>query len=78
MTKWEKKYRNLGTINDLKNKVDKLQGEVAWALVTEKERTLDPLKRTLQQQEARKPKFVEKVDEAKVFVDFFLHDMLGR
>jgi hypothetical protein len=36
--KWERKYQNLGTLQELKKKVSTLKHEMAWAFVAEKEK----------------------------------------
>ena len=38
MCRWEDKFKNLGTIDDLKQKVKALKHEMAWAFVVEKEK----------------------------------------
>ena len=36
--RWEEKFKNLGTVTDLKEKVTALKHEMAWAFVAEKEK----------------------------------------
>ncbi|XP_076440367.1 structural maintenance of chromosomes protein 6-like isoform X2 [Babylonia areolata] len=63
--KWEEKFKNLGTISDLKEKVKKLKHEMAWAFVVEKEKSLEPEQKRLKSEEARLPKFMQKATESK-------------
>ncbi|XP_025110368.1 structural maintenance of chromosomes protein 6-like isoform X2 [Pomacea canaliculata] len=62
---WEHKFKNLGALSDLKAKVKALKNEMAWAFVLEKEKGLEPLQKALRTEEARLPKFVQKVEESK-------------
>ncbi|XP_070194388.1 structural maintenance of chromosomes protein 6-like isoform X1 [Littorina saxatilis] len=65
VSRWEEKFKNLGTISDLKAKVKLLKHEMAWAFVVEKEKSLEPDQKSIKQEEARLPKFVQKVEEFK-------------
>ncbi|KAK7485360.1 hypothetical protein BaRGS_00023459 [Batillaria attramentaria] len=67
--KWEDKFKNLGAISDLREKVKSLKQEMAWAFVYEKEKKLEPLEKNLRVEEARLPKFVEKAEQAKAKVE---------
>ncbi|KAL8596960.1 hypothetical protein ACOMHN_027906 [Nucella lapillus] len=63
--RWEEKFKNLGTISDLKDKVKLLHYEMAWAFVVKKEKSLKPEQKSLKSEEARLPKFIQKAAESK-------------
>ncbi|XP_055886369.1 structural maintenance of chromosomes protein 6-like isoform X2 [Biomphalaria glabrata] len=62
---WENKFKNLIALTDLKEKIKLLQKEQAWALVSEKEKGLKPLEKTLLAEEAALPRFIDKVEQSK-------------
>ncbi|XP_067678031.1 structural maintenance of chromosomes protein 6-like isoform X2 [Haliotis asinina] len=62
---WEHKFKSLDAIDELKKKVKNLKNEMAWSLVAAKERGLEPIKKKLDQEESRTPKYLKKVEEVK-------------
>ncbi|KAJ8311272.1 hypothetical protein KUTeg_011176 [Tegillarca granosa] len=66
---WEQKFKALDCLDNLQEKVRKLKNEMAWSCVIEKEKGLNPLLKDQRQEEARLPKFVQKVTEAKDNLD---------
>ena len=47
MFEWEQKYKALASLEDLKKKVQRLKDEMAWALISEKEKVNHGLKVSL-------------------------------
>ncbi|XP_052775286.1 structural maintenance of chromosomes protein 6-like isoform X1 [Mya arenaria] len=66
---WERKFKSLTAIDDLKVKIKRLNHELAWSLVQEKEKGMEPLARDRRHEEARLPSFKQKVEEAKHQLD---------
>ncbi|XP_048256019.1 structural maintenance of chromosomes protein 6-like isoform X1 [Haliotis rufescens] len=62
---WEHKFKSLDAIDELKKNVKHLKNEMAWSLVAAKERGLEPIKKKLDQEDSRTPKYVKKVEEVK-------------
>jgi len=67
--KWEQKYNACASLDGLREKVDRLKEEMAWAFVCEKEKMLEGLAKELKAEEARMPKFVQKVEESRKKLD---------
>jgi len=63
--KWEQKYEACASLDKLRDKVDKLKEEMAWAFVCEKEKILEGLTKELKVEEVRTPKFIQKVEESQ-------------
>lgn len=61
----EQKFRDLSTLQELKNKIDNLKGELAWAHVIHLEHSLKPQKRQLEQEQKRTSKYTQMVDKSK-------------
>ncbi|XP_039263379.1 structural maintenance of chromosomes protein 6-like isoform X2 [Styela clava] len=61
----EQKFRDLSTLQELKNKIDNLKGELAWAHVIHLEHSLKPSKRQLEQEQKRTAKYTQMVDKSK-------------
>lgn len=65
VAKWEQKYNAFASLDKLREKIDRLKEEMAWAFVCEKEKILEGLVKELKVEDVRKPKFVQKVEESK-------------
>ena len=64
VAKWEQKYNAFASLDKLREKIDRLKEEMAWAFVCEKEKILEGLAKDLKLEEVRTPKFVQKVEES--------------
>ncbi|XP_078678756.1 structural maintenance of chromosomes protein 6-like [Branchiostoma floridae x Branchiostoma belcheri] len=65
----EQRFKDLATLQELEKKVDGLKNMYAWAQVHELEKQLEPLAKTIKQEEARTPKYDQKVQESMKKVD---------
>ena len=66
---WEQKYSACASLDKLRDKIEKLKQEMAWAFVCEKEKVLEGLAKELKALEVRTPKFVQKVEESQKKVE---------
>ena len=69
VAKWEQKLSAFASVDKLRAKISRLKDEMAWAFVCEKEKVLEGVARELRAEEARTPKFVQKVAESRSRVD---------
>ena len=63
--KYQRAYDACSSIDKLRDKITKLKEEMAWAFVCEKEKLLEKVTRELKAEEARRPKFVQKLEECQ-------------
>ncbi|XP_058469995.1 structural maintenance of chromosomes protein 6-like isoform X1 [Solea solea] len=61
----EECYKSLTSLDEMSTKLEELRKQMAWALVTEMERELEPMKEKLQLDRKSTEKYDEKVDEWK-------------
>ncbi|XP_037541399.1 structural maintenance of chromosomes protein 6-like [Nematolebias whitei] len=61
----EDRYKNLASIGEMHTKLEELQKQMAWTLVSEKEREVEPMKEKLQSDKRSTQKYDEKVEEWK-------------
>ncbi|XP_077388554.1 structural maintenance of chromosomes protein 6 [Festucalex cinctus] len=61
----EERYKNLSSVDEMQSKLEELQKQMAWALVTEMEKELKPMKENLQANKQTTEKYDEKVNEWK-------------
>uniref|UniRef100_A0A3P9MZH7 Structural maintenance of chromosomes protein 6 n=1 Tax=Poecilia reticulata TaxID=8081 RepID=A0A3P9MZH7_POERE len=61
----EDRYKSLASLGEMHTKLEELQKQMAWSLVTEMERELEPVKEKLQADKRSTEKYDEKVDEWK-------------
>ncbi|PIK59309.1 hypothetical protein BSL78_03738 [Apostichopus japonicus] len=64
----EQRFKDIESLNTLREKREKLLKVLAWAHVTEIEQELDVIAKSLNQEENRLPKFETKVEESQVKV----------
>ncbi|XP_071837915.1 structural maintenance of chromosomes protein 6-like isoform X2 [Apostichopus japonicus] len=64
----EQRFKDIESLNTLREKREKLLKVLAWAHVTEIEQELDVIAKSLTQEENRLPKFETKVEESQVKV----------
>ncbi|XP_041832075.1 structural maintenance of chromosomes protein 6 [Melanotaenia boesemani] len=65
----EDRYKSLASLDEMHTKLEELQKQMAWALVAEMEKGLEPMKEKLQLDKRSTEKYDEKVDEWKNKVD---------
>ncbi|XP_008311197.1 structural maintenance of chromosomes protein 6 [Cynoglossus semilaevis] len=61
----EERYKSLASLDEMFTKLEELQKQMAWALVTEMEKELEPMKEKLQSDTRLTDKYDEKVEEWK-------------
>uniref|UniRef100_A0A3Q3ATS2 Structural maintenance of chromosomes protein 6 n=1 Tax=Kryptolebias marmoratus TaxID=37003 RepID=A0A3Q3ATS2_KRYMA len=61
----EERYKSLASVDEMHTKLEELQKQMAWALVSEKEKELEPVRVKLQSDKRSTEKYDEKVDEWK-------------
>ncbi|XP_034383264.1 structural maintenance of chromosomes protein 6 isoform X2 [Cyclopterus lumpus] len=61
----EDRYKNMATLDEMHTKLEELQKQMAWALVIEMEKELEPIQEKLQSGRHSTEKYDEKVDEWK-------------
>lgn len=63
--RYQRAYDACSSIDKLRDKIIKLKEEMAWAFVCEKEKLLEKASKELKAEEARRPKFVQKLEECQ-------------
>jgi len=63
--KYQRAYDACSSVEKLKSKISKLKEEMAWAFVCEKEKKLESVAKELKAEEARRPKFVQKLEDCQ-------------
>lgn len=61
----EDRYKNLASLDEMRTKLEELQKQMAWALVTEMEKELEPVREKLRSDRRSTEKYDEKVEEWK-------------
>ena len=61
----QRMYDACSSVDKLRDKIVKLKEEMAWAFVCEKEKLLEKVSKELKGEEARRPKFVQKLEECQ-------------
>ncbi|KAK2167667.1 hypothetical protein LSH36_25g01011 [Paralvinella palmiformis] len=65
VSEWEHKYKALTSLKNLQSRMEKLKDELIWALVSEQEKGIEPIMKELRLEEARTPKFHQKIKESE-------------
>ncbi|XP_078397707.1 structural maintenance of chromosomes protein 6-like isoform X2 [Cetorhinus maximus] len=65
----EDRYKSLSSLNELQEKLEQLRNQMAWALVIEIEKHLQPIKDRIKTEESRSVKYDQKVEEWQVKVN---------
>ncbi|GCB60225.1 hypothetical protein scyTo_0009135, partial [Scyliorhinus torazame] len=65
----EDRYKSLSSLNELQDKLEQLRNRMAWALVIEVEKQLQPIKDRVKVEENRSVKYDQKVEEWQVKVN---------
>jgi len=66
---WEKKAKAFASIDDLRSKVNTLKNELVWTLVSQDEKKLAELERSLKESGDRRPAHERKVEESQQILD---------
>ncbi|XP_009988372.1 PREDICTED: structural maintenance of chromosomes protein 6 [Tauraco erythrolophus] len=61
-------YKSIGCLNDMRNLLEDLKHKMAWAVVGEMEKEIQPIKEGIRAEEGNTEKFVRKLEECRVKV----------
>ncbi|ESP03334.1 hypothetical protein LOTGIDRAFT_137540, partial [Lottia gigantea] len=64
--KWEQRFKAFNALDMLKERVKQLKNELAWSIVCDKEKGLDPINKKIKEEEAKLPKLKHKTEQIKV------------
>ncbi|XP_065488237.1 structural maintenance of chromosomes protein 6 isoform X2 [Caloenas nicobarica] len=62
----KERYKSFGFVNELRNRLEDLKHEMAWAVVSEMEKEIQPIKEGIRAEEENTEKFVQKLEECQV------------
>ncbi|KFQ63393.1 Structural maintenance of chromosomes protein 6, partial [Pelecanus crispus] len=62
----KKCYKNIAFVNDLRNHLEDLKHKMAWAVVGEMEKEIQPIKEGIRAEEGNTGRFVQKLEECQV------------
>uniref|UniRef100_A0A6G1RB21 Structural maintenance of chromosomes protein 6 n=1 Tax=Hypotaenidia okinawae TaxID=2861861 RepID=A0A6G1RB21_9GRUI len=62
----KERYRSIGFVNELRNQLEDLKHKMAWAVVSEMEKEIQPIKEGIRAEEGNTAKFVQKLEECQV------------
>ncbi|NXI92131.1 SMC6 protein, partial [Psophia crepitans] len=65
----KERYKSIGFVNDMRNHLEDLKHKMAWAVVGEMEKEIQPIKEGIRTEEGHTEKFVQKVEECQVKVN---------
>ncbi|NXH14626.1 SMC6 protein, partial [Bucco capensis] len=65
----KERYKNIGFMNDMRNRLEDLKHKMAWAVVGEMEREIQPIKEGIRAEEENAELFVQKLEECKAKVN---------
>ncbi|XP_062429143.1 structural maintenance of chromosomes protein 6 isoform X2 [Rhea pennata] len=65
----KERYKSIGFVNEMRNNLEDLKHKMAWAVVSEMEREILPIKECIRTEEERAEKFVQKLEECQVKVN---------
>ncbi|NXN74821.1 SMC6 protein, partial [Himantopus himantopus] len=63
------RYKSIGFVNDMRNHLEDLKHKMAWAVVGEMEKEIQPIKEGIRAKEGNTEKFVQKLEECQVKVN---------
>ncbi|NXN94563.1 SMC6 protein, partial [Rhinopomastus cyanomelas] len=63
------RYKSIEFVNDLRNHLEDLKHKMAWAVVSEMEKEIQPIKEVLAAEEENTQKFVQKLEECQLKVN---------
>ncbi|NXL61547.1 SMC6 protein, partial [Chordeiles acutipennis] len=64
----KERYKSIGFVNDMRNHLEDLKHKMAWAVVGEMEKEIQPIKEGIRVEEGNTKKFVRKLEECQVKV----------
>ncbi|NXJ38160.1 SMC6 protein, partial [Ciconia maguari] len=62
----KERYKSIGFVNDMRNHLEDLKHKMAWAVVGEMEKEIQPIKEGIRVEEGNTEKFVQKLEECQV------------
>ncbi|KFQ13142.1 Structural maintenance of chromosomes protein 6, partial [Leptosomus discolor] len=62
-------YKRIGFVNDMRNLLEDLKHKMAWAVVGEMEKEIQPIKEAIRAEEQNTKRFVQKLEECQVEVN---------
>ncbi|NXE25636.1 SMC6 protein, partial [Ardeotis kori] len=62
----KERYKSIGFVNEMRNHLEDLKHKMAWAVVSEMEKEIQPIKEGIRVEEGNTKKFVQKVEECQV------------
>ncbi|XP_055569009.1 structural maintenance of chromosomes protein 6 [Falco cherrug] len=65
----KERYKNIGFVNDMRNSLEDLKHKMAWAVVSEMEKEIEPIKESIRAEEGNTEKFVQKLEECRIKVN---------
>ncbi|NXI56839.1 SMC6 protein, partial [Chloroceryle aenea] len=65
----KERYKSIWFVNDMRNRLEDLKHKMAWAVVGEMEKEIQPIKEGIQAEEENAEKFVQKLEECQVKVN---------
>ncbi|KFR12974.1 Structural maintenance of chromosomes protein 6, partial [Opisthocomus hoazin] len=65
----KERYKSIGFVNDMRNHLEDLKHKMAWAVVGEMEKEIQPIKEGIRAEEGNTEKFVQKLEECRVKVN---------
>ncbi|KAF1626274.1 Structural maintenance of chromosomes protein 6, partial [Eudyptes filholi] len=66
----KERYKSIGFVNDMRNHLEDLKHKMAWAVVGEMEKEIQPIKEGIRAEEGNTEKFVQKLEECQVHIWF--------
>ncbi|NXF35088.1 SMC6 protein, partial [Nyctibius bracteatus] len=65
----KERYKSIGFVNDMRNRLEDLKHKMAWAVVGEMEKEIQPIKEGIIAEEGNTGKFVQKLEECQIKVN---------
>ncbi|KFQ68160.1 Structural maintenance of chromosomes protein 6, partial [Phaethon lepturus] len=65
----KERYKSIGFVNEMRNHLEDLKHKMAWAVVGEMEKEIQPIKEGIRAEEGNTEKFVQKIEECQVKVN---------
>ncbi|KAM9273951.1 structural maintenance of chromosomes protein 6 isoform 2-T3 [Cariama cristata] len=65
----KERYKSIGFVNDMRNRLEDLKHKMAWAVVSEMEKEIQPIRENIIAGEGNTEKFVQKLEECQVKVN---------
>lgn len=65
----KERYRSIGFVNEMRNHLEELKHKMAWAVVGEMEREIQPIREGIRAEEGNTEKFDQKLEECQVKVN---------